>query len=404
MLIRLKGLWMLQVGALAVLLFRTTVTISVFESLQLLSYALLGLSLLLFLFLSAFSMQKPRMTPFGLCIFIYFISLITLSFLNGTDIVHAVLFGTEVGLLLMIFYYFKENLKLSIYTCAIVFSLIIYGNLLYMLIFPEWIYQTKDSFYGYLLGGNYNQMGGRIVCGLATNVLCLQFSKRWLINVIPLFMVAIFTMLLVGSMTSFTCITLYALLCLVPTMGFKKLAVIGLFVAYMIFQIFVVFAGEGLYNNELLAYFVEQVLGKNLTFTYRTSMWASAGEAFSHSPIWGYGEVDTDWYLSNMSSFAIGPHNFIYAVLLRGGIILLGLLVTIFSLSLKQLWKGGINSHSIKLLMAIEVWLVMALMEVYPIFYILYLLTLAYYYPHISEICSKEKESNNTAVSRKDCG
>lgn len=388
--IRLKEQRLLLCGALAVLLVRTTVTMSVFESLQLLSYAFLGMQVLLFLLMAALSMERPKMTPFGLFIAIYFLLLITLSLLNATDTVHAILFGTEVGLLLMLFHYFGDNLKLSLYACAVVFSLIIYGNLLYMLLFPDWIYQTKDSFYGYLLGGNYNQMGGRVVCGLATNVLCLQFSKKWLLNVIPLFLVTIFTMLLVGSMTSFTCITLYALLCLIPTMPLKKLAALCLFVAYLLFQFLVVFAGEGLYNNELIAYFVEQVLGKNLTFTYRTAMWASAGEAFAQSPLWGYGEVDTEWYLSNMSSFAIGPHNFIYAVLLRGGLILISVFIGLCVLAFKQLRKAGLNPYSIRLLLAIEVWLTMALMEVYPVFYIMYLLTLAYYYPHVAALRKKE--------------
>lgn len=390
MLIRLKQLWLLQCGALAVLIVRTTVTMSVFESLKALSLAFLGMTVLLFLVLAAFSMEKPRMTPFGLCVAIYFLLLTLLSLLHATDLVHAILFGMEVGLLLMIFHYYRDRLKLTLCTCAIVFSLVIYGNLLYMLLFPDWLYQTKDSFYGYLLGGNYNQMGGRILCGIATNVLCLQFSRKWLLNVIPLFTVSIFTMLLVGSMTSFTCITLYALLCLIPTMGLKKLAAIGLFVAWLMFQVFVVFAGEGLYNNELIAYFVEQVLGKNLTFTYRTVMWASAGEAFSQSPLWGYGEVDTEWYLSNMSSHAIGPHNFVYAVLLRGGIILISLLAAIFVIAFRQLWKAGLNPYSIRLCLAVEVWLTMALMEVYPVFYIMYLLTLVFYYPQISALCTKK--------------
>lgn len=383
MLIRMKESRTLQCGALAVLLVRTTVTMSVFASLQMLSYAFLGMSMLLFLMMAVFSLEKPRMTAFGLLVSLYFLFLITLSLLNATDLVHAVLFGSEVGLLLMIFYYFRDRLRLTLYTCAIVFSLIIYGNLLYMLLFPDWLYETKDSFYGYLLGGNYNQMGGRVLCGLATNVLCVRLNRKWLLNVVPLFLVTIFTMLLVGSMTSFVCITLYALLCLLPWMWLRKTAAVALLVVYLLFQVFVVFAGEGLYNNELIAYFVEQVLGKNLTFTYRTVMWASAGEAFSASPLWGYGEVDTEWYLSNMSSRAIGPHNFVYAVLLRGGVLLIILLIAIFLTACKRLLSTPLTPSAMRLLMAVEVWLVMGLMEVYPVFYIMYLLTLTYYYPDI---------------------
>lgn len=97
--------------------------------------------------------------------------------------------------------------------------------------------------------------------------------------------------------------------------------------------------------------------------------------------IGGYGEVDTDWYLSNMSSLAIGPHNFVYTVLLRGGVILLSVMVTIFVTALKPLLQHDLMPFSLRLLLGIQVWLVMALMEVYPTFFILYLLALAFYYP-----------------------
>lgn len=66
----------------------------------------------------------------------------------------------------------------------------------------------------------------------------------------------------------------------------------------------------------MAVYIIEDVLGKDITFTNRTQLWDAAGKKFVESPILGYGFVDKEWYLANMESFAIGPHNFIYSILL----------------------------------------------------------------------------------------
>ena len=136
-------------------------------------------------------------------------------------------------------------------------------------------------------------------------------------------------------------------------------------------------------------------MGKDLTFTNRTRMWSSAGELFAQSPIIGYGIVDNEWYVSNMDSFAKGPHNFIYGILINGGLVLMFLFIALFIYAVKHLMQYT-DKTSVTLMMGITTLLFMMTMEVYPYFFIFYLLTLAYYYPELDNIwLSKKIEKEN---------
>lgn len=384
MLIRIQRLTLLQCAALATVITNAVVSLNLIESLPLLSYAVLALVLLFFVFLLTMYFRRPQLSRFGLCAVLYFLVLITVTMLNGTDIKRVVYTAVEVALLFLIFHYFRDRVDLSVKTCAAVFSLIIYANLAYMILNPAWAFMSKDMLENFPLGGNYNQMGGRMLCGLAVNVLCLQYSRKWLINIIPLFVASYIALFFVGSMTSLTVVTMFLIVCLLPTTRLKRWATIAAAIVFLLFQVVIVFGGQGLYNNALATYFIEDVLGKSMTFTYRTVLWDASGQMFWQSPIWGYGEVDTEWYLSNLSNQAVGPHNFVYSVLLKGGLLLAALLVALIIVPVRRLLTCKMNASSARLLAALTLWFFMSLMEVYPVFCLFFLLLLVYYYPEMA--------------------
>ena len=197
---------------------------------------------------------------------------------------------------------------------------------------------------------------------------------------VVLSIVSIATLAFVGSMTSLSCILLYIVFCMIPSEKLQKLGSIAFFVFYLLFQCFVVFSGEGLHNNSLAVYIIEDVLGKDITFTNRTRLWDAAGSKFAESPIIGYGWVDTEWYTSEMDSFAIGPHNYIYSVLITGGVTLLSLLIIAIGLVFRRI-STKFDKHANILLMGLFTLLFMMLMEVYPFFFLFILLYTLYYYP-----------------------
>jgi O-antigen ligase len=158
-----------------------------------------------------------------------------------------------------------------------------------------------------------------------------------------------------------------------------------LIAAIIFFQIFVCFQGKGIEHNSLAVWFVEDVLGKDITFTNRTYMWDAASKVFANSPIYGYGFVGADWYYSHMSSFAKGPHNFIWGILIYGGIILLALFTYICYMVFIKL--PATNDRSVLLIYAAATAMfMMMIMEVYPPPFIITLLSLAFYAPRTQRV------------------
>ncbi len=369
----------------AALMTFLAVSFSVFPALQNLSYAVFALCCLSFLFMSALYIHRAQTTKFVILTFVYYFLLLVFTLLNGTDLKNAAYAMMEAFLMLMLIDYYRNDLRMMLLSCNITLSAIVYANLLLMVLFPAWLLEGKHSGESFFLGGNYNQMGVRLLCAIVTSVLCVRFSRKWIVNTVALVAVSVVTLLLAGSMTAVTSIAIYALFCLIPSRRLKILGLVMLFIFYLLFQTLVVFSGEGIHNNELMVYIVRDVLNKDLTFTGRTSLWDAAGKMVAQSPIIGYGYVDTDWYIANMSSQAIGPHNFVYSVLLNGGAVLMVLFVALCVLAysrVRHLLAG--DTTAVLLVVGFVTMLFMMTMEVYPLFFVVYLLALIYYYPELS--------------------
>ena len=251
------------------LIIQTSVSFSVFGFLLPVSYAVLLLTIMNFFIMLAIYLREPRMSYFGLAVTLYYFLLITFTFINGTDLQNAVFRAMEVWLLLLLFNYYKHQSGLLLKTIAAAYSVCIYVNLAVMIIFPNWMFAAENAYDSFLLGGNYNSMGCRFLCGIITSMLCINYSRKWLVNTIVISIVSIVTLTIVGSMTSLSSIILFLALSLIPFVKVQKAVLLGFFVSYVLFQVFVVFSGESLHQNELAVYFIEDVLGKDMTFTNR---------------------------------------------------------------------------------------------------------------------------------------
>jgi len=184
----------------------------------------------------------------------------------------------------------------------------------------------------------------------------------------------------VGSMTASTSIILFLLLILIPYARLRRIAIFGILVSVVLFQVFVCFNGKGIENNNLIVWFVEDVLGKDITFTNRTHMWDSALRVITESPLWGYGFPTKIWYTTRMTSFAIGPHNMLLAMLIYGGIITFVLYLYFLIVSLFRAFRIR-NYWADCIIMGVSVLCLMMLMEVYPVNIAFTLFIIAEYYP-----------------------
>ncbi len=362
-----------------------TVSFTVYGFLQPISYIVLGLCILSFLVLILFSLRRPVISLFGLVTTMFLLLLISFTVINGTDLKNALYVALNIWLFLLLLQYYKDNLPLIVQSFAFAYSICIIANGLQLLLFPDLLFSAENTFDSFLLGGNYNQMGCRFLTGIVTSMLCIRYSKWWIYNTALLIIISVLTLLLVGSMTSLSIILLFTVFLLTPYPKLLKLAFVGFFIFFLLFQLFVVFNGNGLHNNELAVYIIIDLIGKDITFTNRTEMWDSALRVISDSPIIGYGYVDSDWYYTNMSTAALGPHNFILSVLIFGGIALLTTYIGIVFMAFRKMISHT-DSIGIKLLLGITSLMFMMCFEVYPLYFIFMLLAFAYYYPQLQQI------------------
>ena len=348
---------------------------------SILSYLLLAMVLLSFFSMSYLYVRKGAVSNVVLMAFLFELVLITSTIMNGTDIKRGFYEGCSVLFIFIVCDYYKDRYYMLIVAFAVSFSICAYLNFLHLLMHPNlWIIDDLKTNQGYLLGGNYNGMGCRLLCAVGLSIACLKYSKWWLLNIIPVTIVSIVSLGIVGSMTSVTGVILLLLFCLIPSHRLLKMGIVSLITFVIIFQVFVCFQGKGIEQNELAVWFVEDVLGKDITFTYRTLMWEAAKKVVVESPLFGYGLVSKDWYFSHMSSFALGPHNFIWAILIFGGVILLALFTFICFIVFARFLRVK-DKHILHIYAAAAVMFLMMTMEYYPLPFIFTLLSLSYFAP-----------------------
>ena len=383
--LRLKELSFVPAAMMACFVIRSAITFDVLES-AMFSYATLGLIFLSFILACFFLFNEPLLSRFDLLAVLLLVSVGIVSMIDAVDWVHWIYISLSVGLVSILFHYNREHLNPLVVGALVGFSFCVYAGFLHTASNPHlWLIGDAKNATGYLLGDNYNQIGCRVLCAFATNIVCLRISKWFWVNFVFLILAGVGQLLMVGSMTSTMGVVLFLLLCCIPSKRLQRIGAWSVLTIVVLFQVFVCFNGKGLENNEFANWLVVDVLGKDLSFTYRTDMWDSALRIIVKSPLWGYGYVSSDWYVENMSSFAIGPHNMIFAVMIYGGVIGLAIYLALWGVSLNKLLSNSQSRLSNMLFSLIAVFMVMMLMEYYPIVLIVYVIFLTYYFPNIEE-------------------
>ena len=388
--IDIKSMYVVPMVMMIVFAIHTSISFNAIES-SLASYLSLAITIMSFVLALTLIIRASNISRLSLfaAFFLFLVEAVSLAIgVEWKDWIYTIV---DVALLMFLFHYYSGNLHPLLTGAVIGFSLCIYAQLFQCITNPDmWLIVDEKTNVGYLLGGNYNSIGCRVLVALLTGILSLKISKWWWINLVPLIASGVTILFMVQSMTSVTCILLMILLCLLPSRNLQRLACFSILVIVVLFEVFVCFQGKGFENNDLARWFLIDILGKDMTFTNRTNMWDAALRVIGESPIWGYGNVNEKWFFSNMSSQAIGSHNFILGILINGGIIGLGLYLYIFYLALRKLIAYK-DYYSNVIFIGIASLSIMMLMEYYPVQFPFYLFTLAYYYEQITEATTKPK-------------
>ena len=163
----------------------TGITITVLEK-PILSYMALALELLSFAFMSYLYFRRGAMSMIVLMAIVFEMLLMISTIINGTDVKRCFYDGCSVIFVAMACDYYKDRFHMLVIAFSIAFSACVYLNILHLITHPDlWFIDSLKTNQGYLLGGNYNQMGSRLLCAVGTSIACLKYSRGWLVNVIP---------------------------------------------------------------------------------------------------------------------------------------------------------------------------------------------------------------------------
>lgn len=253
----------------------------------------------------------------------------------------------------------------------------IYANLIFLIIYPEGIYANDRS--NFILGGNYNQMGGTIIPAIGIYGYYTLLYNRKKISFYILSLVSFLTLFLVGSKTSIVGLSLLLLFYFIKSNRIRIMLFIGFVLVYFVFQTIVVFVQMDLSQYEYIRYFVEDVLHKDLTFTERVTVWLNSISLIQDSPIIGYGYCSPDWFEERL--MVKTTHNVILHILICGGWCALVAFVMQIVTTMKKYRKNA-NPATQFLFFGFWTFMFMMIMEVYTYVCIAILLILLYYSNH----------------------
>jgi O-antigen ligase len=163
-----------------------------------------------------------------------------------------------------------------------------------------------------------------------------------------------------------------------------------MFAFYCLFQILVIFLQSDVSGARLLTYVIENVMGKDLTFTDRARVWLVAIEMIKDSPLTGYGMRDGDWFETYF--YVLSAHNIIFQMLIYGGIVLFGYFVIMIFCSVCHALKET-ATLTYTLLLGLCTTFIMMMMENYNLVLILYLFCIIYYSNMLSKSVHQRRAS-----------
>lgn len=289
-----------------------------------------AIEVLFFVYLSITNLRQKQFfsnNRFHVVVHFYWISYVILAVLFSQTFSLRPFFNyLQICIFLLIAkLYWRKNFVVSMHLLAIILSFLVYLNTVFYILFPDglWVDTSLDTnadLRRYLFG-NYNATGGVVLLALLTQGIYTLTTSRGKLNMYMLFLVGIATILHMGSMTSTVGLSILAFYFIFRRIvKHPYLWVMLFFVVYIAFFILVIWRGNSIEQIPIATYFIEEILGKNTTFTTRTDIWYNCVRLIIDSPWIGYGPQDVEWMNQHIGEIA--PHNLWLNILLQGGILL----------------------------------------------------------------------------------
>ena len=346
-----------------------------------------GLRMIAVVYAFLLLLQNFRMGKFAWLVIGFYAVLLVITMMHqGAMNMWVSFFMNTLSIAILTYYSLRRSPQMTLDIFARIFAIFIYFNFISMLIAPSGLFRGA-----YPLGRNYNQVGAAVLCGMVTYIAAYHMQLRSFVATVIMCFVCVLTPVMLGSMTSAVGCTLVFLFFLIPNTKLRKLIIVSFFIFYLVFQAFVVFLQSDVSDNKEVTYFVEDVLGKELTFSDRTRVWAVAYTMIEDSPKTGYGLRSTDWFDDQLR--VLSAHNIILQMLIYGGIVLLSAFILVIVIAIRRSLKDR-SKISDTMLFGVGVFFFMMMMENYSIVLIFYMLNILFYTPELTKALEPSPDSS----------
>lgn len=319
---------------------------------------------------------------------LYYVSLIVSSFLNKNDYMDVI--NTSLITILgcyILFELLRIDFKEALNAFLIMLEIYIYINFVTLIICPKGLLDVNTAYPKWFLGiDNLHIL--YILSGLVISyIYSYLYSKDNKLSLrSKIFtLVCIVSLVLRMSMTSIVGITAFIVVNLILNL-IKKRKIINFYSVY-IFMIGLYLAVVVFRLQNVFAFLITDILGKDLTFTGRTYVWDYAIKSIVKKPVFGYGNIKLieNIYFDNWVHNFSHTHNLLLNILFRGGILSFGIFISIL-ISLAQRMKEISNTKIYNVVLAfIFTFLLMSLTEVFNLEYFFAILVI------MGVLCLKEK-------------
>ena len=207
-----KSMYVVPMVMMIVFTIHASISFNAIEN-SLASYSSLAVTIMSFVVALTLIIRAGNISRLSLFAAFFFFLVEAVSFTTDVAWKDWLYTTIDVALLMFLFHFYSSNLHPLLTGAVIGFSICIYAQIFQCITNPDmWLITDEKTSVGYLLGGNYNSIGCRVLVALTTGILSLKMSKWWWINLVPLIASGVAILFMVQSMTSVTSILLMILL------------------------------------------------------------------------------------------------------------------------------------------------------------------------------------------------
>lgn len=266
--------------------------------------------------------SKMKIAKHGFAILGYFAVVLTATIFNNGTINSAIINCMKPFLFIIgIYYGAKTNKDVLLNTLDCLLSIIIIINFFTIIMQPGGLYvtQTDNSYSAENWFIGFKNVHIRTILPGVTLTIVNGYRKYNKITIRSFIMIGIMVLssILINSSTAIIGSVVFVLMMLI--FSFKKLA--GLFDVRIIIivTVFIFFAIYLFNAQNMFSFFIENILGKDLTLSNRLRLWYNTIQQFFIHPVTGVGIQSKEFMYGVIG--ASHPHDYLLYILLTGGLV-----------------------------------------------------------------------------------